>query len=75
MQRTFEHLSECVVMIVDGHLFRPLYDIIFIFTCTSLENSPIFVHEFTYIFFLYVLTPEGDIRRVPRNQVLRLVFC
>ena len=24
--------------------------------------------------FLYVLTPEGDIRRVPGNQVLGLVF-
>ena len=24
--------------------------------------------------FLYVLTPEGDIRRVPRNQVLGVIF-
>ena len=26
--------------------------------------------HFEYPIFLYVLTPEGDIRRVPRNQVL-----
>ena len=25
--------------------------------------------------FLYVLTPEWDIRRVPRNQVLGVSFC
>ena len=25
--------------------------------------------------FLYVLTSEGDIRRVPRNQVLGVSFC
>ena len=36
-------------------------------------NEPLFLSIYLSI-FLYVLTPEGDIRRVPVNQVLGVRF-
>ena len=40
-------------------------------------NMLLFVLVFFLSIFLYVLTPEGDIRRVPGNQVLGVIkfFC
>lgn len=45
VKRIFEHLSECVVMILDGHFFSSLNDIILVFTYISPENSPIYEYD------------------------------
>ena len=38
------------------------------------QNSKLQVLSIYLSIFLYVLTPEGDIRRVPVNQVLGVIF-
>ena len=39
LKRIFDHLSECVVLILEGHHFRFLTDVILVCTYVSPENS------------------------------------
>ena len=45
VKRIFNHLPECVVLILEGHHFRFLTDVILVFTYVSPENSPIYSQD------------------------------
>ena len=42
VQRIFENISDCVILILNGHYFQCVNDIILVFAYVSPEHSPIY---------------------------------